>query len=102
MGDHGVAVMSQAREPGASSTTIQSDTAALHGLVAAMVEAVPEIHCLRDPTRGGLATTLNELAQQSQVGIVRSARRASRCADVCIRPASSSGSTPSTWPTRAS
>jgi hydrogenase expression/formation protein HypE len=48
---------------------IASDTAALHGLVAAMVEAVPEIHCLRDPTRGGLATTLNELAHQSGVGI---------------------------------
>jgi hydrogenase expression/formation protein HypE len=68
MGDHGVAVMSK-RENLGFETTIESDTAALHGLVAAMVEAVPEIHCLRDPTRGGLATTLNELAQQSQVGM---------------------------------
>ena len=49
---------------------IRSDTAALHGLVAAMVQAVPGIHCLRDPTRGGLATTLNELAAQSGCGMV--------------------------------
>jgi hydrogenase expression/formation protein HypE len=68
MGDHGVAVMSK-RENLGFETEIESDTAALHGLVAAMVEAVPGIHCLRDPTRGGLATTLNELAQQSGVGM---------------------------------
>jgi hydrogenase expression/formation protein HypE len=42
---------------------------ALHGLIADMIAAVPDIHCLRDPTRGGLATTLNELAQQSGVGM---------------------------------
>jgi len=69
MGDHGVAIMSL-RENLSFGTTIESDTAALHGLVAAMLEAVPGIHCLRDPTRGGLATTLNELARQSAVGIV--------------------------------
>jgi hydrogenase expression/formation protein HypE len=68
MGDHGVAVMSK-REGLGFETEIQSDSAALHGLVAAMVAAVPDIHCLRDPTRGGLATTLNELAQQSGVGM---------------------------------
>jgi hydrogenase expression/formation protein HypE len=68
MGDHGVAVMSK-RENLGFDTAIESDTAALHGLVAAMVEAVPGLHCLRDPTRGGLATTLNELAQQSGVGM---------------------------------
>jgi hydrogenase expression/formation protein HypE len=68
VGDHGVAVMSK-RENLGFEVEIASDTAALHGLVAAMVEAVPEIHCLRDPTRGGLATTLNELAHQSGVGI---------------------------------
>jgi hydrogenase expression/formation protein HypE len=50
-------------------TTIRSDTAALHPLVAQMIEAVPGIHCLRDPTRGGLATTLNEIARQSKVGM---------------------------------
>jgi len=68
IGAHGVAVLSQ-REHLGFTTTIQSDTAALHDLVAMMVAAVPELHCLRDPTRGGLATTLNELAQQSGVGM---------------------------------
>ena len=69
MGDHGVAIMSL-RENLSFETTIESDTAALHGLVAAMVAAVPGIHCLRDPTRGGLATTLNEMASQSGCGMV--------------------------------
>ena len=68
IGDHGVAIMSF-RENLSFGTTIRSDTAALHGLVAAMVQAAPGIHCLRDPTRGGLATTLNEFARQSGVGI---------------------------------
>ncbi len=68
MGDHGVAIMST-RENLSFDTAIESDSAALHGLVAEMVEAVPKIHCLRDPTRGGLATTLNELARQSRVGV---------------------------------
>ena len=68
IGDHGVAIMSS-RENLQFETTIESDSAALHSLVAEMVAAVPTIHCLRDPTRGGLATTLNELAQQSQVGM---------------------------------
>lgn len=69
LGDHGVAIMSL-RENLEFGTTVRSDTAALHGLVAAMVATAPDIHCLRDPTRGGLATTLNELARQSGVGIV--------------------------------
>jgi hydrogenase expression/formation protein HypE len=68
MGDHGVAIMSS-RENLEFNTRIESDSAALHELVAAMVSAVPDIHCLRDPTRGGLATTLNELAHQSGVGM---------------------------------
>jgi len=68
VGDHGMAVMSQ-RESLAFGTDLVSDTAALHGLVAAMVEAVPEIRAMRDPTRGGLATTLNEIAGQSGVGM---------------------------------
>jgi hydrogenase expression/formation protein HypE len=68
VGDHGMAVMSQ-RESLAFGTDLVSDTAALHGLVAAMVAAVPEVRALRDPTRGGLATTLNELAAQSGVGM---------------------------------
>jgi hydrogenase expression/formation protein HypE len=68
MGDHGVAIMSL-RENLTFETTIRSDTAALHTLVAAMIAAVPGIRCLRDPTRGGLATTLNEIARQSKVGM---------------------------------
>ena len=68
LGDHGVAIMSL-RENLSFETAIRSDTAALHGLVAAMVAAVPTIHCLRDPTRGGLATTLNEIARQSRCGM---------------------------------
>ena len=68
LGDHGVAIMSK-REHLSFETEILSDSASLHDLVAAMVAAVPDIHCLRDPTRGGLATTLNELAHQSGVGM---------------------------------
>jgi hydrogenase expression/formation protein HypE len=69
MGDHGVAIMSL-RENLSFETTIVSDTAALHGLVATMIDAVPSIRCLRDPTRGGLGTTLNEFARQSGVGML--------------------------------
>lgn len=68
IGDHGVAIMSS-RENLAFETQIISDSAALHGLVANMVAAVPDIHALRDPTRGGLAATLNEIAYQAQVGM---------------------------------
>lgn len=68
IGDHGIAVMSQ-REGLKFSTPIKSDCAPLNKLVSQMLEASSQIHCLRDPTRGGLATTLNELAKQSNVGI---------------------------------
>ena len=69
--EHGIAVLSQ-RESMTFETAIRSDTAPLHGLVAAMLASVPagSIHVLRDPTRGGLATTLNEIAAQSDVGMV--------------------------------
>ena len=67
LGDHGVAIMSK-RENLTFETEIVSDSAALHGLVAEMVAAAPGIRVLRDPTRGGLAATLNEIAQQSGVG----------------------------------
>ncbi|MBL8935954.1 MAG: hydrogenase expression/formation protein HypE [Archangium sp.] len=67
MGDHGVAILSQ-REGLSFETTIESDSAALHTLVADMVTVCPDVHVLRDPTRGGLATTLNEIAWQSGVG----------------------------------
>ncbi|HIJ34719.1 MAG TPA: hydrogenase expression/formation protein HypE, partial [Gammaproteobacteria bacterium] len=53
LGDHGVAILSS-RENLEFETTIESDSAALHGLIADLVAAVPDIHCLRDPTRGGL------------------------------------------------
>jgi hydrogenase expression/formation protein HypE len=68
IGDHGVAIMSK-RESLDFETEIKSDSAALHGLVAHMLAAVPGIRVLRDPTRGGLATTLNEIAKQSGVGM---------------------------------
>jgi hydrogenase expression/formation protein HypE len=69
IGDHGMAIMSL-REGLEFGTSIESDTAALHGLIAQMLDAVPELRVLRDPTRGGLATTLNEIAGQSGVGIM--------------------------------
>ena len=68
IGDHGIAVVSQ-REGLSFSTQLKSDCAPLGSLVAEMLEASSNIHCLRDPTRGGLATTLNELAKQSKVSI---------------------------------
>jgi len=68
IGDHGIAVLSQ-REGLSFSTQLESDCAPLGGLVAEMLNASPNIHCLRDPTRGGLATSLNELAKQSKVSI---------------------------------
>ena len=70
IGDHGVAVLSR-RESLEFETTLQSDSAALHGLVAAMLDAAPGgVRVLRDPTRGGLATTLNEIAGQSKAGML--------------------------------
>jgi hydrogenase expression/formation protein HypE len=69
LGDHGVAIMSS-RENLQFETQILSDSAALHGLTAAMVAACgPDLRLMRDPTRGGLAATLNEIAHQSGVGI---------------------------------
>ena len=69
LGDHGMAIMAQ-RENLAFDSEIRSDTAALHGLAAVAMAAAPGLRLLRDPTRGGLAATLNEIAQQSGVGIV--------------------------------
>jgi len=72
VGDHGVAIMS-CRENLSFDTAILSDSAALHGLVAAMVARAGQgLRLMRDPTRGGLAATLNEIAQQSGVGILLS------------------------------
>jgi hydrogenase expression/formation protein HypE len=69
VGDHGIAIMSR-REGLKFSMTLKSDCAPLNKLVSQMLEVSSRIHCLRDPTRGGLATTLNELARQSNAGIV--------------------------------
>lgn len=68
LGEHGMAIMAQ-REGLEFESTICSDSAALHGLVERMLQATREIRCMRDPTRGGLASALNEIAAQSQVGI---------------------------------
>ena len=68
LGDHGIAVLAARGELGFEAN-ISSDVAPLNHLIAAMLEASPNVHVLRDPTRGGLATTLNEIAGQSQVGI---------------------------------
>ena len=69
IGDHGMAILSQ-REGLSFDAPIVSDTAALHGLIAAMLDSGVQLRTLRDPTRGGLATTLNEIAKQSQVGML--------------------------------
>jgi hydrogenase expression/formation protein HypE len=69
IGDHGVAIMS-ARSGLAYETAIVSDTAALDGLAEHIFRATQNIHVLRDPTRGGVATTLNELCQSAKVGMV--------------------------------
>jgi hydrogenase expression/formation protein HypE len=69
IGDHGVAILSK-RENLQFETEIVSDCAALNGLVAAMIAAVPGIHAMRDPTRGGLSAVLNELAHASGTGMV--------------------------------
>ncbi len=69
LGDHGMAVMT-AREGLSFQSDIMSDTASLSGMVSAILDEVPEVHAMRDPTRGGLAATLNELAGASRAGIV--------------------------------
>jgi hydrogenase expression/formation protein HypE len=68
LGDHGIAVLT-ARGDLAFETDIKSDVAPLNHLIQQTLAAAPHIHVLRDPTRGGLATTLNEIAEQSQVNI---------------------------------
>nr|WP_291260326.1 hydrogenase expression/formation protein HypE [Gemmatimonas sp.] len=69
IGDHGMAIMS-VREGLEFDTTIVSDCAPLNGLVEAMLRITTDIHVLRDPTRGGLAASLNEIAKAAAVGIV--------------------------------
>ena len=68
LGDHGVAIMSQ-REGLTFDTSLQSDSAALHELTAAIIATGPGVRIMRDPTRGGASATLNEIAQSSGLGI---------------------------------
>ena len=68
LGDHGIAILAE-REGIQFETAVQSDSAPLHTLVASLLEATHEVRCLRDPTRGGLSSTLNEIATSSGVGM---------------------------------
>jgi hydrogenase expression/formation protein HypE len=68
IGDHGIAIMS-VREGIEFETILESDSASLADLTRAMLEACPSIRCMRDPTRGGVSSTLNELAAASSVGV---------------------------------
>jgi len=79
LGDHGIAILSE-REGLKFSTPIASDVAPLNGLISELVSEVKEIHSLHDPTRGGLAAGLNELAKSSGVGVVLNEE------DIPIRP----------------
>lgn len=69
LGDHGVAIMS-VREGLEFETVLESDTAPLNGLTEAILAACPQTRCMRDPTRGGLSSALNELASASRAGVV--------------------------------
>jgi hydrogenase expression/formation protein HypE len=69
VGDHGMAIM-VARGGLELEVDLESDTAPLHELVATLLAATPDVRCLRDPTRGGVATVLNELAMGAEAGIV--------------------------------
>jgi hydrogenase expression/formation protein HypE len=69
LGDHGIAVLAARGDLG-FETEVQSDVAPLNGLIQEILEVAPNTHVFRDPTRGGLATTLNEIAQQSNVGLL--------------------------------
>jgi hydrogenase expression/formation protein HypE len=80
MADHGMTILTQ-REGLSFESDLKSDTAALNHLVARMLAVCPRIHVLRDPTRGGVGTTLNEIAQQSRTGLRL------READLPVRPA---------------
>lgn len=66
LGDHGITIMS-CRESLSFTADVRSDAAPLNHLIADVLAAAPDVRCFRDPTRGGLASTLNELADQSQV-----------------------------------
>jgi hydrogenase expression/formation protein HypE len=91
VGDHGIAVMI-AREALDMDLDVTSDTAARRTLVAALLDAVPGVRCLKDPTRAGLATTLNEIASAPAWPSPLTRRRC-RCGPPCVAPARSWAST---------
>jgi hydrogenase expression/formation protein HypE len=80
LGDHGIAILS-VREGLAFDTVLESDVAPLGQVASAILDAAPDTRCMRDPTRGGLASTLNEIAAASRVGVVVDERA------VPVRPA---------------
>ena len=69
IGVHGITILS-ARESLGFETNLKSDTASLNNMIDGLLKDIEEVHVLRDPTRGGLGTTLNEIAKQSSVGMV--------------------------------
>ncbi len=100
IGDHGIAIMS-VREGIEFETVLESDTAPLNGLVRAMLEACPDIRAMRDPTRGGVSSTLTSWRPLRESAL-RSTRLPSRSAPRCGRSARCWGSTRSTSPTKGS
>ena len=101
IGVHGIAIMS-VREGLEFGVEIESDSAALQRLVAAMLAVTPDLHVLRDPTRGGLATSLNEIAAAAGVGVALDRAGAAGAPRRSPTPARCSGWTRCTSPTRAS
>jgi hydrogenase expression/formation protein HypE len=69
LGDHGICILAQ-REGVEFETTVESDSAPLHGLVSSILQTEGAVRCMRDPTRGGLSSSLNEIAARSRVGMV--------------------------------
>ena len=96
IGDHGMAILSQ-RENLEFEGAIESDCAALHNLVADMIDVTDDIHCLRDPTRGGVATVLYEIAATSPGLECCCAKLKSQCAIACAALANFSAWTRSMW-----
>ena len=98
LGDHGLTVMGS-REGLSFLTDVASDSAPLNHMIADIITACGEVHVLRDPTRGGLATTLNEIAEQSAS---TSRKACCPCTRACATAAPSSVLIRSIWPMRAS
>ncbi len=100
LGDHGMAVLSARGDLGLE-TEIQSDVAPLNHMIQEVLRAAPHVHVLRDPTRGGLATSLTKSPNKARSASIWM-RKQSRSARRCRLPAKCWVSTLCTWPTRAS